>query len=109
MSWRIHYGEIPAGLCVLHRCDVRHCVRPDHLFLGTRTDNMRDKVEKGRQTGPARRTHCPKGHEYDEQNTRVRRRANGTWYKQCRICDRESKRNRQREYMREYRAKKRAA
>jgi hypothetical protein len=70
---------------------------------------MRDKVEKGRQAGPARRTHCPKGHEYDEQNTRVKRRANGTWYKQCRICDRENKRNRQREYMREYRAKKRAA
>jgi hypothetical protein len=48
MSWRIHNGEIPSELCVLHHCDNRICVNPDHLFLGTRTDNMVDKCQKGR-------------------------------------------------------------
>jgi hypothetical protein len=47
-SWIIHFGEIPEGLFVLHRCDNRRCVRPDHLFLGTNKDNSDDKIAKGR-------------------------------------------------------------
>jgi len=57
VSWEIHRGEIPAGLCVLHVCDIRHCVNPDHLFLGTKRDNSDDMIRKGRAkhiglTGP---------------------------------------------------------
>ena len=44
----IRDGSIPAGMHVLHHCDNPPCVRPDHLFLGTNDDNIRDKIEKGR-------------------------------------------------------------
>lgn len=42
VSWELHYGSIPKGLMVLHRCDNRKCVRPDHLYLGTASDNAHD-------------------------------------------------------------------
>lgn len=48
-SWTLAYGAIPAGMSVLHRCDNPPCVRPDHLFLGTRADNVRDMYAKGRE------------------------------------------------------------
>lgn len=47
-SWRIHFGDIPKGMYVCHRCDVKLCVRPDHLFLGTAMDNAKDMVAKNR-------------------------------------------------------------
>jgi len=57
VSWFIAHGEVPAGnhhgtMCVLHHCDNRACVNPDHLFLGSHQDNIRDMVAKGRQSKP---------------------------------------------------------
>jgi hypothetical protein len=51
LSWEIHYGSIPDGLLVCHACDVRHCMNPMHLFLGTVSDNQRDAVSKGVKIG----------------------------------------------------------
>ncbi len=48
MAWVLVYGPIPDGFWVLHKCDNPPCVRPDHLFLGTHTDNMVDMTMKGR-------------------------------------------------------------
>lgn len=48
VAWFIEHGDLPGALHVLHRCDVRACVRPDHLFLGTPHDNTQDMIRKGR-------------------------------------------------------------
>lgn len=54
VSWEIHYGRIPEGMCICHHCDVRQCIRPDHLFLGTIADNNADMRRKGRNISGAR-------------------------------------------------------
>lgn len=49
MSYILRYGEIPADVSVLHSCDLRCCVNPEHLWLGTPDDNSKDMVRKDRQ------------------------------------------------------------
>lgn len=47
-AWRLLVGPIPTRACVLHRCDNAQCCNPDHLFLGTQADNVKDMWDKGR-------------------------------------------------------------
>lgn len=48
VSWKLFKGDIPPKTMVLHKCDIRNCVNPDHLFLGTQVENMKDMKNKGR-------------------------------------------------------------
>lgn len=56
ISYEMANGPIPSGLDALHTCDNPPCVRPDHLFLGTDSDNQRDAVRKGRHVGSRKLT-----------------------------------------------------
>jgi len=55
IAWIVAYGPIPKGASVLHRCDIRLCCNPTHLFLGTAKTNAQDCKAKGRQNGMAKR------------------------------------------------------
>lgn len=48
VSYEVHTGPVPEGLYVLHSCDNKWCINPEHLFVGTQQDNIDDMVSKGR-------------------------------------------------------------
>src|SRR5712664_64925 len=65
LSWLRNKGPIPEGLFVLHKCDNRKCLNPDHLFLGNHADNAADREAKGRG---ANRSGADNGHAYLNEN-----------------------------------------
>lgn len=63
VSYELYNGPISDDVLVLHRCDTPACVNPDHLFLGTHNDNMKDKVKKGRNVAQnSLKSLCKRGH-----------------------------------------------
>ena len=80
VAWEEANGPIPEGMCVLHHCDNPPCINPDHLFLGTRGDNARDMVKKGRHKSQLR-TECPQGHPLVDGNIYVNQ-----GQRRCKTC-----------------------
>ena len=83
VAWMMLHGPIPDGHHLDHLCSVRSCVNPAHLEPVPQAENNRRTVARGRHGGSLK-THCPRGHEYSIENTRV--------YQGRRFC-RECKRN----------------
>ncbi len=78
-------GFIPPGILVCHHCDTPSCLNPEHLFLGTNSENQIDSVKKGRHWS-TRKTHCLKGHSLTGGNLYVCPRG----FRECKTCRRAS-------------------
>jgi hypothetical protein len=81
--------EYVSSLDVLHKCNGTRCFNPDHLYCGTHSDNMQDRINSGHNP-KLNITHCPKGHAYTSENTyhnpgKINSR-------ECRTCMREKSR-----------------
>jgi hypothetical protein len=83
LSYLFLIGDIPEGLQLDHLCRVRNCVNPEHLEPVTSRENTMRGNSFSAQN--AKKTHCPQGHEYNEENTYIYNRKNTT-YRKCKIC-----------------------
>jgi hypothetical protein len=82
-------GSIPKGKVVMHSCDVRLCINPEHLSVGTQKENIQDAIQKGRphvSVLEANKTHCAQGHPYSEWARWDKCR--GNLRRACRLCQR---------------------
>jgi hypothetical protein len=85
LMYMLAVGPVPAGMCVMHKCDNAPCCNPDHLKLGTRAENNKDMHAKGRSNySKARKTTCKHGHPFTPENTKVTKEG----FRQCATCNR---------------------
>lgn len=93
-TYRVFRGSIKDGAWILHHCDNRRCVNPDHLYQGTPSDNRKDTLERSGWSHPyGMRSSCFAGHEYKDGTYRTAKDGSRV----CRIC--------MKQYMRNYRNK----
>ncbi|MEU3785215.1 HNH endonuclease [Streptomyces sp900129855] len=89
LAHRVAYVElveqVPDDVEIRHDCDNPPCVKPNHSRTGTHSDNMQDSLERGRNAF-RKKTRCPQGHPYDEENTY----ADPSGRRHCRTCMREA-------------------
>lgn len=71
---------------VCHSCDVKRCCNPAHLWVGNNGLNKKDETAKGKNYW-ANRTHCPRGHEYTQENTYVHEVRPGVFSRNCKACE----------------------
>lgn len=104
VSWEMANGcEVPPGLLICHHCDVRDCVRPEHLYAGTYADNNVDTYRRSNhpfhkidRTLP--HTHCRRGHLFTDESIYFNK---GRMERKCAICAREKERERYKRLRRE--------
>lgn len=89
----LHNVKLTHEQYVCHTCDIRNCVNPDHLWLGTNSDNQKDAGRKGRHSESSK-THCPQNHEYTPENTLLVKSASGGQARHCKTCTRDRHRRR---------------
>lgn len=71
LSYEIHHGPIPDGLVVMHKCDNPNCVNPDHLRVGTTSENVKEAYEKRRKVSPFKRGADHHGALLNEEAVRI--------------------------------------
>jgi hypothetical protein len=85
-AYELLVGPIPEGLQLDHLCRVRNCVNPEHLEPVTGLTNARRGIAGAVSAARQRaKTHCPYGHEYSPENTRIDK----SGWRQCRACKRQ--------------------
>lgn len=95
-AYRETYKQVMGRPCppgvAHHRCENKWCVNPWHLDFITPSEHAREHDTLG--TFHRTKTHCPQNHEYSRENTLIKKRGDGTTFRQCRTCQRDYFRNR---------------
>jgi hypothetical protein len=85
VSYELNIGKILQGMEIDHLCANKRCVNPAHLEAKTPLDHRRSDIAR-RGHPNSKKTHCPKGHEYTEENTGHRTNGGGGAFRVCRRC-----------------------